>query len=196
MSNTSMNDMSGFVVVAATLMLIKSMTLLPNLAVTSEEKGEIEVLEKRLEVFQIVKAISGFVREQYGKTILYRRPFVRVKKKVFNPDPQMTAEILMNQAIYALEHIPKEYKAPEVKQKRAIQIEEILSSLLLRVQKEARFRFSDFTKSGTEALATAKEVKTFLVVTFLAVLEMVKNGTLEANQDSEFGDITLESQQV
>ena len=193
-SSASLNDMSGFIVVAATLMLIKSRTLLPGLSVTEEEKGEIDVLEKRLEVFQVVKDISLIVKGRYGKNILYRRPFVRVKKKIFNPGTTTTQPILLDQIIFALANVPKELKLPETKVKKTINIEEILITLLTRVQKEASFRFSDFARAGTEAMSSAREIKTFMVVTFLAVLEMVKNGTLGASQDSEFGDITIESQ--
>lgn len=190
-NHISMNDMSGFIVVAATLVLIKSLTLLPNLAVTHEEKGEIEVLEKRLETFQVVKAISGYVRNQYGKTILYCRPFVRTRKKSFKPGSLLTADILINQVLYAIEHIPRDLVLPVTTVKKSIAIEDILASLLIRVQREARFVFSDFAKIGTSSMTSVREIKTFMVVTFLAVLEMVKNGTLEASQEDDFGDITL-----
>lgn len=191
--NTSMSDISGFIVVAATLMLIKSKSLLPGLDVTEEEKGEIEVLEKRLEVFQIVKAISGFVREQYGKSILYRRPFVRIRKKIFVPSSSLTSEFMMNQIIGVLQNIPRETELPETRVKKTINLEEVLASLLLRIQKEAQFIFSDFTKTASAGVSNIREIKTFVVVTFLAVLEMVKNGTLEANQEGDFGDITIGS---
>jgi segregation and condensation protein A len=186
----SMNELSQFIVVAATLMLIKSRTLLPGLSVSDEEESEIETLTNRLEVFQVVKAISGFVRAQYGKQILYRRPFVRVKKKVFSPGAALTPSVLCEGAIYALENVPKEISLPETKVRKTIRIEDVLANLLSRVQSESKLRFSDFARAGSGSL---REVKTFIVVSFLAMLELVKNGTLDASQDDTFGEITINS---
>jgi segregation and condensation protein A len=185
-------ELSQFIVVAATLMLIKSRTLLPGLVVTEEEKSDIEVLTNRLEVFQIVKAISGYVREQYGKYTLFRRPFVRVRRKIFAPGTLLTQEEMLSGIHTALLHIPKETVPPETRVKKQIQIEEILTGLLARVQRESSFRFSDFAKSGDGS--NYKEIKTFIVVSFLAMLELIKNGTLDATQSDIFGEITIQAQ--
>lgn len=183
-----MNELSQFIVAAATLMLIKSRTLLPGLSVSDEEESEIETLTSRLEVFQTVKAISGFIRAQYGKQLLYRRPFVRVKKKVFSAGNNLSQDSLCLEAIYTLENVPQEIVLPETKVRKTIRIEDVLAGLLARVQNESRLRFSDFTGSGS---GTFREIKTFIVVSFLAMLELVKNGTLEAAQDDTFGEITI-----
>ncbi len=183
-----MEELSQFIVVAATLMLIKSRTLLPGLSVSDEEESEIETLTSRLEVFQVVKAISGFIRAQYGKQLLYRRPFVRVKKKVFSPGASLGPDILCREAIYALDNVPKEIRLPETKVRKAIRIEDVLANLLSRVQSESRLRFSDFARGSS---GTVREIKTFIVVSFLAMLELVKNGTLDASQDDTFGEITI-----
>jgi segregation and condensation protein A len=188
--SVSMNELSQFIVVAATLMLIKSRTLLPGLSVSEEEESEIETLTNRLEVFQVVKAISGFIRAQYGKALLYRRPFIRIKKKVFSPGASLSATTLCSEAIYALENVPKEVLPPETKVRKAIRIEDVLVNLMARVQKESRMRFSEFAAGGS---GSAREVKTFIVVSFLAMLELVKNGTLDASQDDTFGEITINS---
>jgi segregation and condensation protein A len=186
-----LGELSHFVVIAATLMLIKSRTLLPGLAVSIEEESEIEVLTSRLEVFQVVKAISGYVRSRYGVYILYRRPFVKVKKRVFAPGALLTSGALYSEMEKAISNIPKEVKPPETKVHKQIQIEEVLVSLLTRVKRESSLRFSDFAKSASDS-TTFKEIKTFIVVSFLAMLELIKNGTLSASQDSNFGEITIE----
>jgi chromatin segregation and condensation protein Rec8/ScpA/Scc1 (kleisin family) len=41
-----------------------------------------------------------------------------------------------------------------------------------------------------------KKEKTEVIVGFLALLELVKQGILKASQDREFGDIVLESDSV
>src|SRR3989338_3882690 len=47
-----MNVLGNFVVIAATLILIKSISLLPTLAVTDEEEEQIGDLERRLRLYQ------------------------------------------------------------------------------------------------------------------------------------------------
>jgi segregation and condensation protein A len=185
----SMNDISSFIVVAATLMLIKSRTLLPNISVSEEEKSEIHVLERRLEVFQIVKAIADYTRKEYGKKILFRRPFVRVKKKVFAPGSLLNTSILYDEIVAALHNIPRETVLPQTKVSRVVRIEEVLAGLMARVKREASFSFKSFAAAGTEG--NKKEIKNFLVVSFLAMLELIKNGTLGAAQEDTYGDITI-----
>jgi chromatin segregation and condensation protein Rec8/ScpA/Scc1 (kleisin family) len=55
-----------------------------------------------------------------------------------------------------------------------------------RIGKEMRMSFKQF--SGKE--------RTDVIVSFLALLELVKQGILRASQDNDFGDITLESDSV
>ena len=52
-----MSEMANFIVVAATLMLIKSISL-PNIQVTEEERASIEDLENRLKIYQKIKNLS------------------------------------------------------------------------------------------------------------------------------------------
>ena len=48
-----MNDVANFLLVASTLVLIKSKTLLPELDLTKEEETDIDDLKKRLALFEI-----------------------------------------------------------------------------------------------------------------------------------------------
>jgi segregation and condensation protein A len=191
--DVSMEDLSSFIVVAATLMLIKSRTLLPGLSVTEEEKSDIDVLEKRLATFQVVRAVADYVRKEYGKKILFQRPFVRIRTNTFSPDKSITPSTMLENIALALQNIPKELETPKTYIKKTINIENIVAGLYSRVQKEMKFRLSEFAKTGSAGLQSAREVKTFLVVSFLAVLELVKNGTLDAQQDDTFGEITIQS---
>jgi segregation and condensation protein A len=184
------DEVSSFIVVAATLMLIKSRTLLPTLSVTEDEKTEIEVLEKRLEVFQVVKAIADYIKKDFGKGLLYKRPFVRIKRKVFAPGTGLGTGILLREIVSAIDNIPKEVVVPQAKVKTVIRIEEVLQSLMKRVHTEAQFSFKEFAKKGITT-NSLKEIKTFMVVSFLAVLELVKNGTLDVSQDGTYSDITI-----
>jgi len=190
----SLGEMSSFTLIAATLMLIKSRSLLPALSVTEEEKTEIKTLESRLETFQLVKAISGYIKNAYGKKILYKRPFIKTKQKYFSPDPTLKKEVLLETIADVFKNIPKDLKTPETKVKQALKIEDVLLSLFERVKKEASFSFRDFARSGIQGTSKSSEIKVFIVVSFLAMLELVKGGDLDVLQEENFGDIIINSQ--
>src|ERR1035437_4870141 len=46
-------EISSFIIVASTLILIKSKSLLPNLNLTLEEEGDIHDLEERLRLYEL-----------------------------------------------------------------------------------------------------------------------------------------------
>ena len=51
----SISDMTIFILIAATLILIKSKSLISNIELTEEEEGQIEDLERRLKIYQKIK---------------------------------------------------------------------------------------------------------------------------------------------
>jgi segregation and condensation protein A len=66
-------------------------------------------------------------------------------------------------------------------------LEEMIENLSKRVTTAMKLSFREFT---------SKKEKTEVIVGFLALLELVKQGILKASQDREFGDIVLESDSV
>ncbi len=57
-SNFPLGLSANFILVASTLLLIKSKSLLPTLNLTSEEEANIEDLETRLKEYQRIKELS------------------------------------------------------------------------------------------------------------------------------------------
>src|SRR3989344_8736955 len=52
-------EIASFVLVASTLILIKSKSLLPNLNLTEEEEGDIKNLEERLRLYKLFMKLGG-----------------------------------------------------------------------------------------------------------------------------------------
>src|SRR3989338_7017919 len=59
-------DSAHFILIASTLVLIKSKSLLPTLTLSEEEEHNIEDLEKRLAEYQKYKELSRHLRERFG----------------------------------------------------------------------------------------------------------------------------------
>lgn len=191
-------EISSFIVVAATLILIKSKSLLPNLNLTLEEEGDIRNLENRLKLFELYSRLGANVKEMFGKKIIFQ-PLERKKETlVFLPDDQITKESMMIFARDVLGKIPKKVFLPEVEVKKAISIEEMINKLTDRIQNSLKLNFKDFTcrPVGRSGQPITREEKVTMIVGFLAMLELVRQGLLSAVQESNFEDIIIEKQEL
>ncbi len=184
-------DVTGFLLVAATLVLIKSKSLLPNLKLTEEETGEIGDLERRLRLYQLIKDAGLFVKDTFGKRTILGRSEAFDIGPVFSPDQRVTSEFLLKSIQDVVSAIPKKEFLPEVTVKKVISIEEMISSLTERIQEGLRTSFSSFAGSRG---GDTKEKKVYVIVSFLAMLELVRQGLVNAIQGETFSEIELEKQ--
>lgn len=186
-------DMSYFVLVAATLILIKSKSLLPNLELTEDETEKIGDLERRLALYQIIKNSSIDIKNQFGVKVIFW-PNDRVwGEPLFVPDEAITVYNVKNSILEVLNNLPViEEKKPEVEIKKIINIDQVINSLTDRIQNAINLSFREFSKShGAE---NAEEVKIHIIVSFLAMLELVREGIIDVIQNSSFGDIEMNRQ--
>lgn len=181
------HEISNFIVVAATLILIKSKSLLPNLNLTLEEEGDIHNLEDRLKQYKFYTKLAENIKEIFGKQIIFAPLERKNDVLVFLPDERITKENMMTFARDALGRMPKKVSLPEVEIKKVISIEEMISKLTERIEKTFQVNFKDF--SGK---AKTKEEKVVVIISFLAMLELVRQGILNVVQDNSFGDILIE----
>ena len=191
LSNASPAEISSFVVVAATLILIKSKSLLPNLNLTSEEEGDIRNLEDRLKLFELYARLGINIKNMFGKKIIFAPLERKNETLVFLPDDRITKESMMTFARDILGRIPKKVFLPEVEVKKVVSIEEMIGKLTERIQKSLKMNFKDFAGS-----AQNKEEKIIVIVGFLAMLELVRQGMLYVAQKNNFEDIIIMKQEV
>ena len=186
-----LTELTSFLSIAATLILIKSRSLLPGFIVTKEEEQDIQDLESRLALYAIIREIGEQLSERYGKTII-RLPIEReLTTSVFAPDPKLTSHILAASALECLGRVPKEEVLPEVRVRKIITIDEMLDSLAERVAVAAKVSFRQWQKSFSSE--DRETMKSNVIVSFLAMLELVRQGMMDALQSADFDDIELSS---
>ncbi len=186
-SRPNLGNVTYYLVVAATLVLIKSRALLPNLELSSEEEQSIEDLELQLRLLKLFKEGGKVVNEKWGKGMLYERSR-RVMIPVFAPDARLTPQFLREQFEHALHEVPKPETKPEAVIREVVHLHDIMDSINTKIKKGTSFTFADFTGELFERFANRLDIgakKSAVVVSFLALLEMVRNGELTANQDGE-----------
>src|SRR3989338_1926873 len=63
--NFPMNDVANFLLVASTLVLIKSKSILPELNLSDEEESDIDDLKRRLAMYELFRGLAQEIRERY-----------------------------------------------------------------------------------------------------------------------------------
>ena len=189
LSGLSPAEISSFVLVASTLILIKSKSLLPNLNLTTEEEGDIRSLEERLRLYELFNKLSFNIRNNFGKKIIFAPLERKNEVLVFLPDDQITQESMMGFARNVLGTMPKKVFLPEVEVRKVISIEEMITKLTERIKDSLKMNFRDLAGK----IATREE-KVVVIVGFLAMLELVRQGIIEAIQEDGEGDIIMTKQ--
>lgn len=182
-------DSANFVLIASTLLLIKSKSLLPALDLTMDEQASIEDLERRLRLYERMRKLSQALRPLWGQKILFARGERRLDP-VFSPDENMTVPNLLEAANHVLSNLPKKEFLPKVIMDKVISLEEMITDLTRRVTSSLKMSFKEFT--GTRG----KSEKVNIIVSFLAMLELVKQGIISVRQEKHFDDIHMETENV
>ncbi|MDQ5962672.1 MAG: segregation and condensation protein [Patescibacteria group bacterium] len=180
-------DISQFVLVASTLMLIKARSLLPGIAFTQEEEKQVTQLEKKLELYKKLQEAGTKIRSIYQKNSLYSKDRSVPKGiKIFIPPTGTTTASLHSIALLTLSLFKPIERLKDIYVEQAIRIETVIDSLLERVQRAPSFSLSSVAGDGQ----TFAEKKKLLIVTFIALLELVRSGSLEARQEGS-GEILI-----
>lgn len=181
-----MDFVSNFLIVASTLILIKSKSLLPTLSLTLGETQDIAELEARLREYQRIRELTAHIKKRFGTHIMFPKGQTRNREVVFVPSKELVPQGLLAAMCGVLARLPKNIPLPKVVVKKVISIEDMMDRLTTRITANLKMSFREFAGVG-------KEEKVNVIVSFLAMLELVKQGVLAATQDSHEADIHMET---
>lgn len=184
MQERSLPNTAAFVQLAATLLLIKSKSLLPVLQLTEEEESAIEDLEERLKLYQIYKQAAESVQQQFGHAVLHERQYVPTTEPLFMTDTYTTPPALEEAIWQVLTNLPLPTEKPKVQVRSVVSLEQMMQRLAERIERARQ-------TSLRELVAGDSEPKT-IIVGFLAILESVKQGSVLVAQLQRYEDITIE----
>lgn len=198
MQREDLNIMSEFLVMAATLLDIKCRMLLPK--EVTEEGDEVdprqELVEQLLQ-YKMYKYMAYELREREtdSELILYRNPDVPEEVKEYS-EPVDLDQLLDGLTLAKLNEIFKDVmrrqtdKIDPVRskfgriEKEEVSLAEKFSYVTNYLKTHRRFSFRQ--------LLEGQRSKMHIVVTFLAILEMMKLGMLHAVQEHTCGEILME----
>lgn len=182
-------DISQFIVVASTLILMKAKSLLPGVVYTEEEEKQVYDLEQKLELYAFLMSLCTKVKFLYGKNTLHSREQASRKNTVvFVPDTRVTGIMLQSIALLTLATFMSPKALVKVAVEQSLRIENVIEKLLERVTSMQ----SVTLQSLAGAVGSIEEKKKILIVNFIALLELLRSGSIRAEQ-SGVGDIEISS---
>lgn len=180
----TLENLAEFLSVAARLILIKSKALLPLLQFTQEEEEEIKDLEQQLAQYKKFKDIALEIGKLAdARKICVSREGFQGLSPVFHPPKNISTEDIFAAFKRVVGDIPVKERLEEELVREVLTLEEKIVHLqdFLRVRVEASFG---------EVVASAKD-KIEVVVSFLALLELVKQKIIHVEQNELFEEIKL-----
>ncbi|MEI6650652.1 MAG: segregation/condensation protein A [Candidatus Moraniibacteriota bacterium] len=176
-------NLASFLVIASRLILIKSKMLLPVLEFTDEEEEAIEDLEIRLAEYRKFREASlGLARLfERGSRSFPREKFLGAPE-TFSPPKGLTVDVLARQFENLLGAIPSKERIIEETIEEVMSLEERIATLQDSLRVRAQMTFRELAAAGN---------RMEVIVSFLAVLELVKQRFVVADQGDAFGDIRI-----
>ena len=181
-------DLGGeFVYMATLLMKIKAKMLLP---VSDDDEEQIEdprtPLVQRLLEYQQYKKVSEDLREQYERHSVH---YPRGQKMEYDKQNGQLYEPLHNITLFTLSSIFQELinRLPDVNpyelHEEPIHLDEQIAFLIEEIDAVKRLNFKN--------LIPVLKTRLRIVVTFMAILEMLRTNQVIVEQDGPFGEIIL-----
>lgn len=197
MDTKDMDVMSEFLVMAATLIHIKSKMLLPKEENTEEEEDDprAELVEKLLE-YKMYKYMSYELKDRQidASRVVYKSPSIPLDIAEFKEEinlKELLSDLTLKKLHSIFQSVIKKQtdKIDPIRSKFGkIEKEEInMNEKISFIQEYGRVH-SNF---GFRVLLEAQHSKMEVIVTFLAVLELIKTGRLFIIQENIFDDIVI-----
>jgi segregation and condensation protein A len=182
-----------FLVMAANLLYIKSRTLLPkDLQMPDEEADEEDPrweLIRQLIEYRKFKEAAAHLRsqEELQSALFPRAASLDPAHAPLHDENMMLLDVgifdLINAFQRALKRLPAEEKQEEIHEE-TFTVTDRINHLMRAVDRGVSMRFDELFGSAS--------TRSELVVTFLAVLELIRMKQFRVRQDEQFGEIWLE----
>lgn len=175
-------EIADFLLVAAKLLYMKSKEILPG-AIWDEEE-EID-LEKQLKIYKEYYEASKVIDKMAkAENFTYSR-LAPIKKEIeagFYPPKKLTKAIMRDLFSNALKRLEPIIYIPQAIIAKTITITEKIKQIREAIKKSISLNFKELLKKGGKADA---------IISFLAMLELIKQQDIEVYQEGLFNDITI-----
>lgn len=199
MKRQDLEVLSEFLVMAATLIDIKSRMLLPSNSDSEEEEEDprAELVQQLLE-YKMYKCMAYELKDRQmdAGRVMYKKPTIPEEVRAYEPPVdihELMSDITLSRLHEIFESIMKKQqdKIDPLRskfgkiEKEEVSLEDKMEDLKKYAAGHRHFSF--------RGLLTAQSSKVEVIVTFLAILELMKMGTIQISQEHIFDDIQIDS---
>jgi len=181
-------DLASFLSIASHLLFLKSKAVLPSLGIDKEDELEedAEALKEKLKRYKEVQELANRLREfSKNQGEMFSRFESAKRINGFYPPDELSIDILeniFNEVMDEYERICVKQILPEESIQEIVSLEEKITDLQKLVSSKEGNSFNKFIDGRPRIEA---------VVSFLALLELIKQDFVIAKQQEEFGCIIL-----
>ncbi len=174
-------ELADFLVVASKLVFLKSKNLLPYLYPKEDEGPS---LADQLKLYKRYADASKLVLQLWERgQVAYGRVEPPTPVEGFLMPLNATSNHLKNSFLFLLRRLKPIAALPQVSIDRTISVKQKIESIFKALQDFKKLNFDDVVKGAAS--------KTEVIVSFLAVLELVKQERVSVDQGDAFGDFVL-----
>lgn len=183
--NLDMEKAAEFILMASTLIEIKSKALMPRLEEAEEEVEDSEaILKLRIREYQLFKETAEELKEHENINRFYKNP----DKNVGNPRftlKDMALDNLLDAFVQLMTKVDRELVAEEPKtiEKDRFTVAEKISSTKVLLKEKKQIDFEDIFENG--------QTRSELINVFMALLELLKMQYARIEQQGLFGKIKV-----
>jgi len=180
-------ELTDFLVVAAKLLFIKSLALLPRPPALSAEAEDVgDDLVRQLQAYKRFKEIAALLHEREEQGL---RGYVRIAP-CLRPEPQLDlGDVTIHDLLAAVQQVldaRPSLPVGEVLTPVTVTVAAQIAHIQERLAQHQRIRFHEVLSEA----ATRIEI----VITLLALLELIKQDQVQVWQERLFGEIVIEPQ--
>jgi segregation and condensation protein A len=176
------DELADFLTVAAKLLFIKSNSILP---IPEAEAEDPNTLAAQLRLYRAFVEVAGKIEAMYASTpAAYSRPYVPLPVEPgFRPPEGLVINSLVESFKTLIKKLEPFFALRQASLERVASVEERIRDIHRAIMDRAHFSFSDM-------IGRAKS-RADVVVSFLALLELVKQRIVKVQQGKAFEEIVL-----
>ncbi len=178
------SDLADFLVIATKLLIIKSKSVIP--ANVEDEEDSADQLEMQLKMYKqyllATKKIESILKEK--NFVFTRERIVLNFEPAFSPPENCEASDLRNAFENILNRIDYIVRLPQKIMEKTVSLNDVVESMRNNLKSAEKIIF--------RSLISQAKSKGEVVVYFMALLQLIKNGEALVNQDTIFDEIIVQ----
>lgn len=176
-------ELADFLLVASKLIYLKTKELLPYLEVLEEEEGEINLVDQ-MRLYQHFVAYAEQLGERYEGTLaVFPRPFDKRLMEIIIPPTRLALDEMRVSFAGLLKRNEPFFLLRQASMERVESVKDRIQRFTDVIQMRARLGFKEMTAGATS--------RADIIVSFLALLELLKSRLVRATQGEDH-DIIIE----